>query len=336
MKREEILKRLMFQVPEKKKKRVIISTDIANEADDPFAIMHHLLTPSEDVRAIISAHFDGFCKMAEDRLKAGDAKPEEMEFLNMLYSDRGKTEERSYAVGEKLMELCGIEDVPLIHGSRYEINDKNDLPESPGADFIIEEAMRDVDSHLYIAMLGAATDVAIALLKRPEIAERMTCIWIGGGQYPQGGHEFNMMQDYKASCVVLESPMPLWQVPINMYTTMDVSQAELAYSLRNCGELGGWLCNLVQEVNFRFGDQGVDSGFPHGETWSLGDNPSVTTLLMGRGRDNYYERKAPKIDKDYNYIDDPDGKMIRVYENVDPRLTMSDLFSKMQLCYGDK
>ncbi|MBP1586539.1 MAG: hypothetical protein ILP17_12690, partial [Lachnospiraceae bacterium] len=75
MKREEILKRLMFQVPEKKKKRVIISTDIANEADDPFAIMHHLLTPSEDVRAIISAHFDGFCKMAEDRLKAGDAKP---------------------------------------------------------------------------------------------------------------------------------------------------------------------------------------------------------------------------------------------------------------------
>lgn len=62
----------------------------------------------------------------------------------------------------------------------------------------------------------------------------------------------------------------------------------------------------------------------------------MTTLLMGRGRDNYYERKAPKIDKDYNYIDDLEGKKIRVYENVDPRLTMSDLFSKMQLCYGNK
>ena len=46
MKREEILQRLRFHVPEKKRKRVIVHTDIKNEADDPFTIVQHLLTPS--------------------------------------------------------------------------------------------------------------------------------------------------------------------------------------------------------------------------------------------------------------------------------------------------
>ena len=56
MKREKVLQRLRFTVPEKKRKRVIVHTDICNEADDPFAIMHHLLTPSEEVEGIIAGH----------------------------------------------------------------------------------------------------------------------------------------------------------------------------------------------------------------------------------------------------------------------------------------
>lgn len=336
MRREELLKKLKFEVPPKKHKRVIISTDIANEADDPFAIMHHLLTPSEDVKAIISAHFEGYCKMAEDKVLAGNVSDEEKAFIGMLYADRLKTEQKSYEKGLKLMQLCGIEDVPLLHGAIKEIDDFDSLPESEGAEFIIGEAMRDDESPLYIAILGAGTDVAIALKKEPRIAERMTLIWIAGGAYPSGGAEFNIMQDYNASKYIFESSVPLWQIPMNIYTTMDVSQAELSEQVRCCGELGEWLCDQIQECNFRFKDQGVDSGFPHGETWSLGDNPSVSALLMGRGRDCYYERKAPVIGNDFSYTENLDGKMIRVYENIDPRLTIFDMFAKLRLCYGGK
>ncbi len=35
----------MFNIPENKKIRVIIDTDAACEADDPFAIVHALLSP---------------------------------------------------------------------------------------------------------------------------------------------------------------------------------------------------------------------------------------------------------------------------------------------------
>ena len=46
-----------FTVPETKRVRVIVSTDTACEADDPFAIAHALLSPKLDVKAVIAEHF---------------------------------------------------------------------------------------------------------------------------------------------------------------------------------------------------------------------------------------------------------------------------------------
>ena len=37
--------------------RVILDTDAKNEADDQFAIVHALLSPSLDVRGLVPAHF---------------------------------------------------------------------------------------------------------------------------------------------------------------------------------------------------------------------------------------------------------------------------------------
>ena len=58
MKRADLLKRFGFTVPSENRIRMIVDTDAANEADDQFAIMHHLLTPTFDIRGIIAAHFE--------------------------------------------------------------------------------------------------------------------------------------------------------------------------------------------------------------------------------------------------------------------------------------
>ena len=50
-------KGLLFDVPEYKKIRVIVDTDAACEADDPFAIVHALLSPKLIVKGIIAEHF---------------------------------------------------------------------------------------------------------------------------------------------------------------------------------------------------------------------------------------------------------------------------------------
>ena len=47
----------IFDIPEYKKIRVIVDTDAACEADDPYAIVHALLSPKLIVKGICAEHF---------------------------------------------------------------------------------------------------------------------------------------------------------------------------------------------------------------------------------------------------------------------------------------
>ena len=50
-----------FDVPDYKKIRVIIDTDAACEADDPFAIVHAILSPKLIVKGIVAEHCSQSC-----------------------------------------------------------------------------------------------------------------------------------------------------------------------------------------------------------------------------------------------------------------------------------
>ena len=61
-----------FTIPEYKRVRVIVSTDAACEADDPFAIAHALLSPKLDVKAVVAEHF--MCEGSMERSFAAAQK----------------------------------------------------------------------------------------------------------------------------------------------------------------------------------------------------------------------------------------------------------------------
>lgn len=340
MKRKEILKRLGYNVPDSKKKRVIIHSDICNEADDPYAIMQHLLTPSEEVKGIIAGHFEWIATMIPKFADMKGISVEELE--NMIknreivmdgVTPRGESMELSYQEGLKILKLAEIDDIPMLHGSKYEIQDINNLPESEGSDFIIQEVMKDDDRPLYIALQGCLTDLAIAYLKEPKIAEKIIAIWIGGGSYPNGGDEFNLKQDVIAARIIFESPIKLWQIPSDVYKTIEISFAELVERIKPCGKIGEYLC----EEMFAFNDKisKISNGdFPHGETWCIGDNPTVSVLLQSAMRQCWHIEKAPYINDDLTYSVNENGKEIRVYDNIDCRLTIQDMLAKLKLCYG--
>ena len=46
-----------FDIPNEKKIRVIMDSDVKNEVDDQFALVHAFLTESFDIRGVIPAHF---------------------------------------------------------------------------------------------------------------------------------------------------------------------------------------------------------------------------------------------------------------------------------------
>lgn len=304
MRREEVLARMGMRLPMHKQLRVIVSSDVGNEADDQFAIVHQLLTPMFDVRGVVAAHFES---------KAPGSRT---------------TMEQSYAELCRLMAASGMEDVPMLRGCDAPLAHETDAPESEGVDFIIQEALREDDRPLYITVQGTLTDVAAVLNHRPEIAGRLTVVWIGGGPYPQGGWEFNLMQDVTAARVVLASQAEVWQLPVTVYGTVEVTMAELARKVRPHGPIGSYLYEEIETYNYS-SDEPYE--LRRGENWSLGDSPVVAALLGCGWRGNYHMEHAPRIGDDMSYQPDPNGKLIRVYDYVDVRMLLEDFFAKLEL-----
>ena len=70
--------------------------------------------------------------------------------------------------------------------------------------------------------------------------------------------------------------------------------------------------------------------WPHGESWGLGDQGTVTVLLEERERMNYDWIPAPAISKEMMYIHGQNNRPIRVYHTLDARLTMEDFYAKLE------
>ena len=297
-----------FIVPEQKRIRVIVHTDCKNEADDQYALAHWLMTPMADVRGVVAAHFDGRWKM---------------------YGQHN-TARQSYDEANKVIKLMGLEgEYPVYLGAEEPMPDAQTPVVSDGARFIIEEAMRDNERPLYIACQGCLTDLASAILLEPDICSRMTCIWIGGGPWPNGCWEFNLGEDRNAANVVFSSSVPLWQIPMDVYKRFSVSLAELEYKVYPCGEIGKYLFEQLVDLNTQLAHI---PHWPHGELWGLGDQGCLAVLMQEREQTCDYEMKpAPQFASDYTYIHGLNNREIRVYHHVDSRLTLEDFFSKLAL-----
>ncbi len=305
--------RYHFEVPAQKRVRYIIHTDAKNEADDQFTIVHALLTQMLDVRAILGGHFES---ERNGRAPYGTSAMESTKEIHKILDLMGLTGKYRVYCGAPLP--LSLPDRPI---------------ESDAARFIVEEAMKDDPRPLYIGMQGALTDLASAILLEPRICDRMTCIWVGGNDYPHGGWEFNLSTDIHAANVVFSSAMPLWQIPMGVYKQFGVSLAELEAKVYPCGAIGRYLFEQMVELNNLLGF----APWPHGETWCLGDEGAVCALLQDKERtDGIVSVCAPFIEKDGSYSPRPENRQIRVYRHMDVRLDLEDLFAKLQICYGSR
>lgn len=298
------MNKLRFSVPEKKRIRVIVHTDCKNEADDQFALVHHLLTPKFDVCGIIAGHF------AKDTMRYG----------------QGGTRKASYDEIKLVMEL--EKSVPVAMGAAYAMEDEKTPIASQGADMIIKEALKDDDRPLFVVFQGAITDLACAYLQEPSIAKRMTAIWIGGGVWPVGGFEFNLWQDIHAANVVFSSDIPLWQVPMDVYKQMAVTLSELQVRCAPYGKIGKYLFEQMVDFNNALAEI---THWPHGESWGLGDQATVTLLLEEQQRCNFAWKPAPGFSEEMYYIHGQNNRPIRVYHTLDSRMTMEDFYAKLQI-----
>lgn len=295
--------RYSFSVPDEKRTRVIIDTDVRNEADDAFAVVHAMLSPKLDIAGFVAAHFGKDGSMEE-----------------------------SYNELKKISEMIGFDEKLIFEGATQALKSGKTSSISRGAQLIIEEASKISDKKVYVLFLGPLTDLAEAYLSNPKIAKNIVAIWIGGGQYPDGGPEFNLQNDILAANIVFNSDIEVWQVPKDVYEMMPVSFAELQYKLTDCGKVGKYL--LTQLLDHAQSDKAVKSAFRTGESWVLGDSPAVGLLLYEQ-RYDFTWTQAPFIGESMAYHFTTRNRPIRVYNSIDSRFILEDLYAKLHLNFSE-
>ena len=289
----------LIKIPEEKKIRVIIDTDAACEADDPFAIVQALLSPKLIVKGILAEHFN----------------------------EKGSVQ-KSYEEIKTILNCMDME-VPMYLGEEESV-DKAGWPEniSEASNFIIKEALRDDEKPLYILCQGAITNLAAALHKKPAIKDRIKIIWIGthGTQKRKAPfREFNAGNDVASANYVLESGAEIWLVPSDVYTTITVGLAELKIKVLPYGKIGKHLYENMINYNLS-----PNAGWTQGESWSLGDSPAIA-LAINPGCGKFENEPAPHVNDDTTSTLRPGNPVIRVYKSVDSRYILEDFFAKLQL-----
>lgn len=292
---------LTYEVPEYKRIRVIIDTDAACEADDPYAIAQALMSKKLEVKAIFAEHF-GYPESTKESYD---------EILTIL----------------EAMELT----VPVYMGEVHTIKDNKDGTISPAAKFLIEEASKDEEKPLYVLCLGAITNIASAMRACPEIINKIRVIWIGGQDFDHNNpkfREFNSGNDIDAANYVVASGVDLWMIPANVYGSMNIGLAELQKKVFPCGKIGKHLYENMVQYNLSEG-----AGWTQGESWSLGDSPAVGVAL-NENCGTFVYREAPIFNEDTTLRFEEGRNKIRVYTSIDSRFILEDFIAKLQLLYG--
>ncbi|WOI54991.1 nucleoside hydrolase [Palleronia sp. LCG004] len=95
-----------------------------------------------------------------------------------------------------------------------------DLQPGHAVDFIIETLRKEPSGSVTLCPLGPLTNIAMALKKAPDIADRIARIVLMGGGYFEGGNitptaEFNIYVDPEAADIVFRSGVPITVLPLD-------------------------------------------------------------------------------------------------------------------------
>ncbi len=216
---------------------VILDTDAFNEIDDQFAIAY-LINCSEKLN-----------------IKAICAAP----FLNEKSDSYADGMEKSYNEILKVLSLAGNGEnlrFPVLRGSKATLADMHTPIISDAAEFIARLAMEySSEKPLYIVGIGAATNIASALLINPEIRERVVVIWLGGNARDyKNPSEFNLEQDRTAAEYIFSCGVPVVQVPcVGVVSEFRISGPELMEFFVNKTPLSDYLArNAIREAERNF------------------------------------------------------------------------------------
>jgi len=189
------------------KNNVIIDADTDNELDDVLAIETAFDSKKLNIIGLTAAQWTG---RINDPCK----------FKNSAYT--------SWLLSKLTLELIGKGNIPCMKGNELPVSYKGPLADdniirgSEAVDFIIQKATETPEgSKLVIVSIGSLTNVASAVMTKPEIARKIALYWTGMSydfaKDSWGYNEFNYVNDANAFNVLIDAKeMVFYIMPNNV------------------------------------------------------------------------------------------------------------------------
>lgn len=293
---QKLVERLDY-LPQKAK--VVIDTDTYNEVDDQFALVYAILSPDKmDIQAIYAAPF-----------------------INKRASSVADGMEKSYAEIHNVLEKMNSKGkYPVLRGSEQFLKDKTTPVVSDAARDLVDRAMKATEP-LFVLALGAPTNVASALIMKPEIKDKIIVVWLGGkGLNWKTAREYNLLQDPASSQILFDSGVPLIQIPTEPVTShLSTTVAELKEHIGGANKISDYLISIVQGYSKdHFGWSKV--------IWDI----SVIAYVINPEWMQYELRPAPILTNELTYSFDGTRHLYKVATHIDRNKVFKDMFQKMK------
>ena len=280
---------------------VVLDTDTYNEIDDQFALVYALLsTESFTLEAVYAAPFS-----------------------NSKSDNPTKGMELSY---EEILRILGKMDMSpegfAFKGSKHYLTKELKPESSPATNDLIQRAMQhSPENPLYVVPVGAITNIANAILLRPEITKNIVVIWLGGHAHNwPNTREFNMMQDKTAANVILDSGVPFVQFPcMGVVSKFHTTVPEMEHYLKGHNVISDYLLEIFKDYH--------KDHF----AWSkvLWDMTAVAYLINSSWTPSQLVH-APRVSDFDTYSFDNNRHLIRMVYHIRRDPIMKDFFTKLQ------
>ena len=308
---------------------VVLDTDTYNEIDDAFAMTYLLRSPEHvRLRAIYAAPF----------------------LLRGRSDSPGDGMEKSYQEAQKVLNLYQISykdylPVPMLYrgSTSFLPDERTAMPSEAAEDLIVRAKTYSTEQPLYVICIAALTNIASALLRAPEILDKIVVIWLGGAAHHlQSIREFNLCEDIAAARVVFRSGVAMVHIPgAGVSDTCLTTKPELRYWLRKKNPLCGYLAESTEQLAESMGARGAWSRVlwdVAAAGWLMDGNHSAPVIFRdGTGdvfSDTLVKRPLPTYEGGYDFSQEL--PLYRYVYHIKRDLLMTDLFQKLSSDCGEK
>lgn len=259
---------------------IVLITDCGAEIDDQWALAHLVLTPEFNVLAVITTH------TGRNPVLAAPAA------------------ETSARIAREVLDHIPLRSRPVvIAGSSVALTSRTAIGNAGVERILAESRTFNRERRLTVLVIGAATDIASALLTDPSLASRIEIVAMGFNGWPKGGDHFNVANDPVAWRVILDSDVPV-TIGDESVTKQDLSMtSERAHALFDgTGDPGHYLAGLLDEWIPKNRDLVVQVTGDE-KLWAIWDEVTVAYLL---GMTSTEQHVRPRLRADLSF--DHSGK----------------------------